>query len=682
MFQNYFNMFSEKMFEVVFLFKGGKVMEIYLILMAVVLLLGYPFIERKPTVTKKICYVTIVFGFMLFLSIFRYGLGNDYYSYIHIMRRIDEASFIKMFDLGYEPGFVIITKLITLFTTNTDILYAVYALIILIPTAYAIFRYSDNIWMSTMMFISLTFFYCSLSFIRQAIAFAVILLAYKQFKERNHFKVMLFIFVACLFHSSAIIMIPIYLFAIAIKPTKVSVAVYGIIFAAVYFLSWNIIDLAVLILPQYKNYVELNFIQNGYSPVYLIVPTVIMVLALVAQFTGYGKAYPKSSSVFTNFAIYNFFIWLISTKHFVLERFSMYIYIMMIFFIPSIATYYRKKLQVYLHERKVKKAVAEGKKIKRLRLDITVDEYLTKLREKKNNEEEALSEKVEEENITEPEQVVDEKEEQRLQLIRDIIGDDADSLKSAVNVDKSEKEEILTERDLKYKSDERYLPENYKYKRKKSDSAFMKIIKHPAAAYSVFLVVAVVSCLWYNYFGLTVTSKGFHGVVPYRSSVPLYMELTNGKAESLDETSKLLRKEQNFMSYLYRMMSTDEYTILLSSKGDTASGFNDGIKSALAHLGFGRLATIEKNQNYIAVVSGGEIIYQQVSKEPLIYQDRVDGYMIKMKSERQLSSIMIGSKDFSLNESGLNIVVLDKAKNKIVDKVRFKTYYVMLSATR
>ncbi len=657
-------------------------MEIYLILMAVVLLLGYPLIERKPSVTKKICYVSIVFSLMLFLSIFRYGLGNDYYSYIHIMRRIDEHNLIKMFDLGYEPGFVIVTKLITFFTTNTDVLYTVYALLILIPTAYAVFRYSENMWMSTMMFISLTFFYCSLSFIRQSLAFAAIILAYKHIKERNHFKVMLFIFIACLFHSSAIIMIPIYLLAVAIKPTKVSVAVYGIIFAAVYFLSWNIIDLAVLILPQYKNYVELNFIQNGYSTIYLIVPTIIMVLALVAHFTGYGKAYPKSSSVFTNFAIYNFFIWLISTKHFVLERFSMYIYIMMILFIPSIATYYRKKLQIYLHDRKARKAVAEGRKIKRLRFDITVDEYFSKLNKNKKVEEESVSENTEQENNIETEQVVDEREEQRLELIREIIGEDADSLKSAVNVDKSEREEILTESELKYKSDERYLPENYKYKRKKSDNIFMKIIKHPAAAYSVFMVVAVVSCLWYNYYGLTVTSKGFHGVVPYRSNIPAYMELTNGEAETLDKTSKLLRKEQNFMSYLYKMMATDELTIFISSRDDTASGFNDGIKGALVHLGFGKLAGIKKGENYIAIVSGGEIVYQGVSDETMTYKDKIDGYNVTLKSDKKFSSIVIGNKDFSLNEAGLNIVVLDKAKNKIVDKVRFKTYYVMLSATR
>lgn len=651
-------------------------MEIYLILMAVVVLLGIPLIEYKPTLIKKCIYITVVFAFMLYITFFRYGLGNDYYSYIYIMRQVDSASFLEIFSLGYETGFIILTKLITIFTTNTDILFMIYGLVILLPTAYAIFRYSENLWMSTMLFISLTFFYCSLNFIRQSIAFAIILLAYRHFKEGNHFRVMLFIFLASLFHSTVIVLIPIYLLAVAIRVTKLSVAIYGLFFAIIYFFSWQILDIAIVILPQYKNYINLDFIQNGFNPVYIILPTIVMLLALAAHFTGYGKAYPKESSIFTSFAMYNFFIWLISTKHFVLERFSMYVYIMMIFFLPSIATYYRKRLQIYLHERKAQKAYAEGKKIKRLRFDITVDEYI---RNKRKSNVEATAE----EDIVTEEVEIDEKEQQRLDIIKDIIGEDADKLKSAINEDSSDREVIPDEKDKKYKSDERYLPENYKYRQKKSDNKLISFIKHPAVAYSVFMVVAMVSCLWYNYFGLTVTSSGFHGAVPYRSNLPFYMEMTtNSESEKLDNKADWLRKEKNIISYFYKMMKCEDYTIFISSKGDTFSGLNDGAKTAFSHLGFTNLANIKRGENFSAIISGGEIVYMSSSKSPLYYKDTVNGYKVTMKSESNLSSIVIGAKDFSLNEQGINIVILDSKNNKVIDKVRFKTYYVMLSASR
>ena len=53
-----------------------------------------------------------------------------------------------------------------------------------------------------------------------------------------------------------------------------------------------------------------------------------------------------------------------------------------------------------------------------------------------------------------------------------------------------------------------------------------------------------------------------------------------------------------------------------------------------------------------------------------------------MKSTMKTSAIKVGNKDFSLNGRGMNIVVLDNTTKNIVDKVRFKTYYVMLTATR
>ena len=254
--------------------------------MALVLILAYPLVERKPSFGKKLCYVIVTFGAMYLISVLRYGLGNDYYSYIYIFRNIKEASGFEIFNMGYEPGFTIITKLISYFTDNVNVLYAIYALLILVPTAYAVFRHSEKIWMSTMMFICLTFFYCSLSFIRQSIAFAIILCAYRYMKEHNHFMVLLFVFFACLFHSTVIVMIPLYLIAVFIRPTKIMVPMYGILTALVYIFSWDILKIAVKILPQYKNYLNLNFITQGYKPVYLILPAIIMALALIAHFTG------------------------------------------------------------------------------------------------------------------------------------------------------------------------------------------------------------------------------------------------------------------------------------------------------------------------------------------------------------------------------------------------------------
>lgn len=669
-------------------------MAVYLILMAIVLVLAYPLIERKPSIGKKLCYVIVTFAAMYLISIFRYGLGNDYYSYIYIFRNIQDSSGLAIFNLGYEPAFTVITKLISLFTSNINVLYAIYALLILVPTAYAIFRYSENIWMSTMMFISLTFFYCSLSFIRQSIAFAVILCAYKYVKERNHFKVLLFIFIACLFHSTVIVMIPIYLIAAFVKPTKITVPIYGVITALVYFLSWPILRLAVLILPQYKGYLDLNFITQGYKPVYLIVPAIIAALAIAAHFTGYGKAYPKQSSIFTNFAIFNFIIWFIATKHFVIERFSMYIYIFMIMFIPSIARYYMNCAKVYFAKKKDPEAVVV--------FDKTVDEVLA---EKKSADSvEPAQESISKTTAEEADMPLSEEEAEKQRILAEIMAEDAEeNIPEDTDITEEEDPELLTEEmtetdepeenavytkrkpgsalNWDVAGDERYLAENREFKNR--SNKFLQFISRPVTIFAAFMVVVVASNLWYNYFGLTVSQKGFHGVMPYKSTIPAYTELMLS-TEDKDNKNELLRDEENFLNYMYRLKENDNYSVIISARGDTVGGLNDGARSALKELGLVKLAEAESADRYVAVIEGGKVTREEISDSSDIDTGkfRVLGFKTHVISTQRTSTIQMGKKNFSLNERGMNIVVLDNTTKKIVDKVRFKTYYVMLTATR
>lgn len=669
-------------------------MAVYLILMAIVLVLAYPLIERKPSIGKKLCYVIVTFAAMYLISIFRYGLGNDYYSYIYIFRNIQDSSGLAIFNLGYEPAFTVITKLISLFTSNINVMYAIYALLILVPTAYAIFRYSENIWMSTMMFISLTFFYCSLSFIRQSIAFAVILCAYKYVKERNHFKVLLFIFIACLFHSTVIVMIPIYLIAAFVKPTKITVPIYGVITALVYFLSWPILRLAVLILPQYKGYLDLNFITQGYKPVYLIVPAIIAALAIAAHFTGYGKAYPKQSSIFTNFAIFNFIIWFIATKHFVIERFSMYIYIFMIMFIPSIARYYMNCAKVYFAKKKDPEAVVV--------FDKTVDEVLA---EKKSADSvEPAQESISKTTAEEADMPLSEEEAEKQRILAEIMAEDAEeNIPEDTDITEEEDPELLTEEmtetdepeenavytkrkpgsalNWDVAGDERYLAENREFKNR--SNKFLQFISRPVTIFAAFMVVVVASNLWYNYFGLTVSQKGFHGVMPYKSTIPAYTELMLS-TEDKDNKNELLRDEENFLNYMYRLKENDNYSVIISARGDTVGGLNDGARSALKELGLVKLAEAESADRYVAVIEGGKVTREEISDSSDIDtgEFRVLGFKTHVISTQRTSTIQMGKKNFSLNERGMNIVVLDNTTKKIVDKVRFKTYYVMLTATR
>ena len=229
--------------------------------------------------------------------------------------------------------------------------------------------------------------------------------------------------------------------------------------------------------------------------------------------------------------------------------------------------------------------------------------------------------------------------------------------------------------------DERYLAENREFKNR--SNKFLQFISRPVTIFAAFMVVVVASNLWYNYFGLTVSQKGFHGVMPYKSTIPAYTELMLS-TEDKDNKNELLRDEENFLNYMYRLKENDNYSVIISARGDTVGGLNDGARSALKELGLVKLAEAESADRYVAVIEGGKVTREEISDSSDIDtgEFRVLGFKTHVISTQRTSTIQMGKKNFSLNERGMNIVVLDNTTKKIVDKVRFKTYYVMLTATR
>ena len=100
-----------------------------------------------------------------------------------------------------------------------------------------------------------------------------------------------------------------------------------------------------------------------------------------------------------------------------------------------------------------------------------------------------------------------------------------------------------------FKADERYMPKNRVFKKRRN--GFVNFVTRPVTIFAAFLAVVVGANLWYNYFGLTVSEKGFHGVMPYKSIVPQYTEFVLSK-ESKDEKNTNLRSEDNFLNYIDR----------------------------------------------------------------------------------------------------------------------------------
>lgn len=319
-------------------------MSVYYILMALIIGLAYPLCIRKPSTKKNIIYVSIIFGYMFLMSVFRYGIGNDFFHYRTFFYNYcsgDTNLAERFLNSHFEPGYTAIMEIARLLGGDYFVLTLIMSLLILLPAAFIIAKYSKIPWLSCWLYLTVTFFYNSLNFTRQSLAVSVILLSWKFIKEKKHWAVILIALAASLFHMSALVFIPIYLLSL-IKP---SVKMYGIIGAAavtVYIFSQTILEFVLgKFLSSYAHYLDTVFLKVGLSPVYLVIPAVFAVLAIAAYLTGW-KDKSSESGLLCNMLFYNLLIWLFITKHFILERFTLPIYIFIILSVPEMIEHFKE----------------------------------------------------------------------------------------------------------------------------------------------------------------------------------------------------------------------------------------------------------------------------------------------------------------------------------------------------
>ncbi|MGN0642749.1 MAG: EpsG family protein [Huintestinicola sp.] len=324
-------------------------MTAYYILFALIIGLAYPMCIYKPSNLKKGIYVGIVFLYMFVISSVRYGLGNDfnnYRKYFYMLADGEETMAEVIKNQGFEPGYVLLMKLITLICPEYIVLNIVSAFLVAVPTGYTIYKYSSKPWLSAWLYVCITFFYTSMNFTRQSIAVAIIFMGYRFFRDKKHLPVVLIILAASMFHMSSLVLLPIYFLSL-VKPSwkwLSAVTAAGIL---VFIFSNQILELVVgNFMPKYSRYLDSIFVKVGLEKTFLIIPFLLLAVVMTAYFLGWGKKAPEAAML-TNFMFYSAFIWLFSVKHFIVERFSMPVYIFILISIPQAVDY----LIEYIHEK-------------------------------------------------------------------------------------------------------------------------------------------------------------------------------------------------------------------------------------------------------------------------------------------------------------------------------------------
>lgn len=330
-------------------------MVIYIPLFIISVVSGILLTGKNASKSKKIIYLALNFGLMFLVSVLRFGMGNDYFSYMRIFDEISAAGWGETLTLGYEPLFAVITKLISALTDSYEVMYGVYSALILTPVAVAVYKWSDNVWISTAAYLCLTFFYASLSFIRQSLAVSLLILAFGFIKERKILPVLIFAVAAIGFHYTAAAFIPLYLLSL-VKPTKKYMIIFGsvsvgalitcLVMKAVGANPLNLVaDIVTAVTGRdYSSYIGTTWFETGFDVRYLIMPLAVLGLVLVSYFLGWKEK--KEADTLLQFMFMSAAIWLFITYAFIVERFTMYIFIFSLFAIPSVLSWFEEKAEL------------------------------------------------------------------------------------------------------------------------------------------------------------------------------------------------------------------------------------------------------------------------------------------------------------------------------------------------
>lgn len=160
--------------------------------------------------------------------------------------------------IGYEIGYCYYTKLLTVISTDVQLLTFVTSLLIYSALGYFIYKESTDVVLSTELMMFSCLYYMCMNILRQGLAVSLVLVAYVwlDYSERklsDYIKFILMIVLAATFHSSAILCLVMVLFD-RLKFTKKQILIGLATMVLAYLLYDNLYSIALGLFGSGNNY--------------------------------------------------------------------------------------------------------------------------------------------------------------------------------------------------------------------------------------------------------------------------------------------------------------------------------------------------------------------------------------------------------------------------------------------
>lgn len=275
----------------------------------------------------------------------RNNMGDTFY-YIHSYKliNIDTMEPVKF---SFEGGILYpyIQYLCRLRSPDPYALIMITALIAVVPTVFIIYKYSCPYELGIAMYVLTSYYTFSMNGIRQYAAAGILILGTKYLlseKFSDFFKYLIFVLIAWLFHTSALIMIPIYFVVRRRAWTPFTTLILlGTVVLTAGFNSVLPSFLNVLEDTDYNIYVENGWFTEGQEAGSDLIRVVVLVIPLVLAYLSREKLsylHGVKWDILVNLSVVNLAFYILSLYNWIFARLAIYTSVYVIIMMTYVIT--------------------------------------------------------------------------------------------------------------------------------------------------------------------------------------------------------------------------------------------------------------------------------------------------------------------------------------------------------
>ena len=245
----------------------------------------------------KRLYMILAFVEMQLVSGFRVADDGDTYYYGLYFSEMASMSFHEAITVGTEIGYYFLCFILSRFSSNPQTIIFFTAAIVNFLILRYIYKKSDSVWLSVIVYITFMYFFSSINLIRNSLAYTILLYSNDYVLKRKFTKFSLIVLLATSFHFSALFYFPVY-FLYYFKLNKRNLLMISAGAWVLMKMLTPLLTMLTAIHPRWNDYVENEFYQSAFANILIfLVQLALFMLAIkretasISKLSGENKLY-------------------------------------------------------------------------------------------------------------------------------------------------------------------------------------------------------------------------------------------------------------------------------------------------------------------------------------------------------------------------------------------------------